>query len=112
MSSELEHRTSDAVLAHFGKKGMKWGVRQAYGDRMSRRANTLQRTSEGKSTVVERARTSTLGTTKKTAAALSPRIEHHAERVRNGQLKTKDILYASQNLRYKDLVRGVGRRNG
>lgn len=108
------------VLVHFGKKGMKWGVRQAYAQRQGSIAARERRVGKGGGSKIEKFRvhgtTSGVGlrkaggSFKKAASNRSVRTAAHAKRISTGKATTMDVLRFYGTLRTSDIIAGQRKR--
>lgn len=99
-------------LAHYGVKGMHWGVQKAHTGDLVKPIARLNRVADGKSSLLDKARVvsdtavyraPTLlrkGGLKKEAARRSGIVTAHRDRIANGQASVTDLLkaYGSANL--------------
>lgn len=104
------------VLEHHGKKGMKWGVRNAYEARISRGAARNRRVGEGGGSFRDKARTHLSTSNARLMvskgfqdAALNRAIstERHVQRMKTGKANVIDQLRFIGNVRPSDIVRGA-----
>lgn len=117
MRVSVEKPGSPEELIHFGKKGMKWGVRKSYLDSVSKRGAQQRRVAEGKGSLGDKLKVGlttsglTIGRAKK--RGVSPameraiRTEEHIARIKAGKATTHDILRAIGSTTMPDLKRGV-----
>ena len=102
----------EEALAHFGVKGMRWGVRKgASYDIHTRKVGgevaTLNRISKGKAGKLEKtaaALQSPLLLNKKVAAKKSAKLKAHLDRLESGTAKTSDILKMYGNVSLIELA--------
>jgi hypothetical protein len=103
--------SEEEALAHYGTKGMKWGVRQVHLAKVTKATNRLDAVSGGtanKRQKVGTALTLPVGrlATKglKGAAAKESRLlKEHADRLEKGEAKVRDIMLVSYSLSLRDL---------
>lgn len=102
----------DLVLLHYGKKGMKWGIRKAHQIKVSERAARSRRVAEGKGSKLDvarvAARTSGYDLVKgrgfKGAALNSAkREEQHIQRITSGRSTVRDILKESGGILFLNI---------
>lgn len=92
----------DEFLAHFGVKGMHWGVRGTR--RVQKRLNRTQRVAEGKASKVDRLlAANTMVFTKKGANRVLQRGANHQAKILAGKRKTSNLLATVSGVRVKDL---------
>lgn len=86
-------------LAHFGKKGMKWGVRKGYVERQNQIGQRELRVASGQGTKIDKLATGVLQPKSVVGKRAIKRIDH-AERIQSGQATTKDLLklYGGANI--------------
>lgn len=96
MSNEKE---VEDFLAHYGKKGMKWGVRGTR--RAQKRLDRTHRIATGKASVVDRALGSAL--TAKGANRQLQRGANHQAKINSGQRKVSNMLATASGVKIKNL---------
>lgn len=104
-----------AVLEHFGKKGMKWGVRNRYMARISSTGARDRRVGKGGGSKLDRLQSNLTtnpvrmlqakGNVNKAAAIKGKSKEDHIRRMKTGKATTMDLLRATASVRVTDLVR-------
>lgn len=124
MIVDLEKPGTPEELVHYGVKGMKWGVRKSYTDRVSKRAARLRRVGEGKGSALDKLRVH--GTTSNITLARSAiqrrpgfkgaaliraeGAEAHVARVQAGEATALDVLRMAGGVNLADVYRGF--KNG
>jgi hypothetical protein len=104
----------DVLLKHYGVKGMKWGVRNAYADRQAKKAQYLGRVAAGKGTRRDKARVALTTPipslirkgVRKSAAEQDISAKAHRDRLTSGKAKAGDILSFIGRVSISDIVRG------
>jgi len=99
------NQTPEEFLAHFGVRGMKWGVRKKYNERQQKIVNRDKRVAEGKGSTLDKVKA--IGGSsvaelvanrglKNTAKKHAEKRQDHLDRINNGEAKTRDLvrLYA------------------
>lgn len=114
--SYADKPASPEELAHYGVKGMKWGVRKAYTDRKSKEVTRLSKVADGKGGVLQKARTA-LGSSASdlvrgrgiegAARIRRDRLRGHLNRLNNGKATARDVLKATNGVTVTDLARGA-----
>lgn len=103
-------------LLHFGVKGMKWGVKKAYVNRVSKQTAHIGRVAEGTGSKVDKARVAlgasahdlAKGRGLKGAATLkNDRIQGHLDRVEHGKKTLKDTLALVGGVSFTDIAKGA-----
>lgn len=104
---------SEAVIAHFGVKGMKWGVRKTYNQRQGARVARLDRVASGTGSRGDKIRA--LAETsaaelvvnkglKNTARKHSDATKAHLIRINTGKAKTLDLVQMYGSMSVGDLI--------
>lgn len=106
-----EFATPGEALAHYGKKGMKWGVRQQYASRRASSAASVQRVGEGKGNAKDIVRT--IGNVRgidivrrNGIKKRGDKLAAHAQRMKDGKATTLDNLRFVGTVRMTDIVKG------
>lgn len=116
--------SSNNELVHFGVKGMRWGVRKTYVDKVNKTTARLQRVSSGKGSTFDKVATvgwggglhggvsnldviKGLGAPKKVMRSAINRNEAHVARINNGKLKARDVLRVAGTLSVLDIGAGA-----
>jgi hypothetical protein len=103
-------------LLHFGVKGMKWGVKKAYIDRVSKRTSHFGRVADGTASKGDKVRTVLTtpfkdmalgGGLKGGAARVDARVKDHLDRVEKGKKNLKDTLALVSGVSVGDIVKGA-----
>lgn len=114
------------ILEHHGKKGMKWGVRNAYVQSVRTRAARQRRVSKGQGSKADKLRTHLTtsaasidrgrnakgrtrgikGAFKGGARARAISSEQHAKRMENGKATVFDIVRMAGTIKVSDIVKG------
>lgn len=103
---------TDEFVAHFGVKGMKWGVRKGYVQRQSQQAGREIRVGSGKGTSGEKLRVH--GSSSVVGLAVGPKRaalkrgklrQAHANRIKNGEATAADILRLYGQVKLTDIRR-------
>lgn len=121
MIVSIEKPGTPEELVHYGKKGMKWGVRKAYAQSASARGATQRRVGEGKGSTVDKLRVH--GTTsylslsraaltgrpgfKGAALVRAERTEAHVQRIETGRATAHDVLRMAGTISMNDIYRGL-----
>lgn len=111
-----EEKPSLDELAHFGVKGMKWGVKKAYTERITKKTDRFDRVASGKGSFGDKARTLATTSThdlaagrglKGAASIRSARDKAHLDRINNGHAKLKDVLRMVGTVSNRDIGKGL-----
>lgn len=104
----------ETYLEHFGKKGMKWGVRQA------RRTERHVKVGKGKGNIIDKSRVHLMANPgsliktmsfKKAAAQKGARMQRRNANIQSGKAKLfKDIIPSIGSSRYGDLLPSVSKK--
>lgn len=88
---------SENFVEHYGRKGMRWGIRKNYADKQSNLADRLDRVASGKATAADRL---LVTPSKKIAARQSEKIRDQVSRIERGEATVRDMLsiYGSMNI--------------
>lgn len=112
----------DEFLEHYGKKGMKWGVRKSRGildsnqAKRQKQADRLKRVGNKNSNLRDKGVAAlTTGThhvvlaggARKGAARKGQKLQEHIDRVEKGEVKVKDILRIAGSTSYRTVYRGL-----
>lgn len=109
-------KASTNHLAHYGTKGMRWGVRKAYTDRLGKGVSNLDKVASGKAGILRKTGTALGSSTtdlirgrgvKGAAALRRDRLQNHIDRVNRGEQTAGDILRRVGFTSTTDLARGV-----
>jgi len=111
----METMSSDEFIAHYGVKGMKWGVRRRYAENVTRRTDVLDRVANG--TATRREKVAAVATTslanlavnkglKNDAARRSANEKAHLARVMAGEKTARDTLVMFGRLSVLDIAAG------
>lgn len=112
----MEEKPSLEDLAHYGVKGMHWGVQKARTGDVARETAVLDRVASGKGSALDKvhalAGSSALrlvksGGLKNESARRSESLKAHSERLATGHAKVSDILAAYGTVSLLSLVRSV-----
>lgn len=92
----------DDILAHYGKKGMKWGIRTVHAGKVKKRTDRLDRVASGTANRRDRVRVAaaTSGVQKvqaarrgqSVAAMKSQDYKDHVRRLETGEAKARDLI--------------------
>lgn len=112
----------DKFLEHYGKKGMKWGVRKVYAEKTQKKIDRFERVDKGTANKRDRFRSAaqTSGLEKAVAAnrgqsvagMKAKALKEHIDRIEKGEARSIDMMAMYGSLTIVDLGRGVRRRNG
>lgn len=101
------------ALAHYGVKGMKWGVRKGYAERKRASAAQSIRVGQGKGSLIDKAyvhgfktplvQVVSSGGFKKAALVTGQRERAHANRVEKGSKKVYDLMRLYSDVRLSDI---------
>jgi hypothetical protein len=123
MKVSLEKPGTPSEIVHYGVKGMKWGVRKSYTDKVDAKAARFRRVAEGRGSAVDKLKT--YGTTtnldlarglvkgkgyrgfKGAARFRAEDAEAHSARIKAGEATTKDILQMAGHISLADVARGA-----
>ncbi len=106
----------EAILAHYGTPGMKWGVRQARTGQIGTATKRLDAVASGHGTVIQKVRTvagssalrlATSGGLKKEAARQSADLKAQRARLEKGNASLKDIMKAYGHISLADILRST-----
>lgn len=121
MKVAVEKPGSPEEILHFGKKGMKWGVRQRYLASVQSRGARQRRVATGRGSVGDKAKTHLTTSNlsliraakagkpgfKGAALVRAQRSEAHAARIKAGKMTTHDLLRMAGSITMKDIT-GIG----
>jgi hypothetical protein len=113
---EEDKPSLEDALEHHGVKGMKWGIRKEYSDRVRREAALTKKVAEGKGGLLDNLHVhgqtsslellSTKGSFDKAASNRADQLAGHADRVEKGKETVLDLMQYHGKVTMADLVVG------
>jgi UDP-N-acetylenolpyruvoylglucosamine reductase len=112
--------TPEEWLAHFGVRGMKWGVRKKYNERQTKKIDSLKRVADGKGTARDKLKALSGSSAaelvankglKNTAKKHAEVRQAHLDRINKGEAKTSDLVRMYGSMSTVDLINAGRNKN-